>query len=509
MFETLSYNLKHNRKNVMKRFTSYFIFGAILFVFVLWGLTPRQQGVAEGGAAAVVNTSQISIADYQDTMERLRRDPRFEQILSMGDAGRQILQQQAINQLIELEVAHQATEKQHIYTTDAEVRDFITAIPQFQEQGHFNRQAYLGYLDAVHKTPGEFEEEIRRQQALKRTVDMFRSALQPVPQQVEHQKALADMKANLEVASIPGDTLIAASAIPAGDVQKFLAQPDSEQKIKDYYQAHKTDFASDEKVKARHILVKFTAGDEASEKAAHEKIEKVAARLKKEDFAKVAKEVSDDPGSKAKGGDLGWFSKGRMVPEFETAVFSLKPGETSQPVKTQYGYHIIQVEEKKAAQSRTADDAKNEIAGLILAKQESQKALTALEETLRKGDLAGAEAFVKAHGLKWEETGVFSIESGSVPKVGANDDLVKAAFTVTAEKPLVTNLIHEGPTAFIARYKAVPAAKAKDEKPSDSNVMDEFLANQSAEDAIHGWLDGMEKGYEKDGKIVRNKQIFR
>ena len=107
-----------------------------------------------------------------------------------------------------------------------------------------------------------------------------------------------------------------------------------------------TEFA--QYLKARHILVRFDAtitDKTQQEAAAKKKIDDIAARLKNgEDFAKVASEVSDDPGSKLKGGDLDWFKKGRTAPEFEAAAFALKKGQTSEPVKSTYGYHIIQVQ---------------------------------------------------------------------------------------------------------------------------------------------------------------------
>jgi len=107
----------------------------------------------------------------------------------------------------------------------------------------------------------------------------------------------------------------------------------------------------EEEVHARHILV----DNEAEAK-------KIAARIKGgEDFAKVAAETSKDPGSKAEGGDLGWFTKERMVPEFATAAFAMKPGQVSDPVKTQFGWHVIKVEEMRTKPQPTFDELKDQI----------------------------------------------------------------------------------------------------------------------------------------------------
>jgi peptidyl-prolyl cis-trans isomerase C len=107
----------------------------------------------------------------------------------------------------------------------------------------------------------------------------------------------------------------------------------------------------EEEIHARHILV----DNEAEAK-------KIAARIKGgEDFAKVAAETSKDPGSKAEGGDLGWFTKERMVPDFATAAFAMQPGQVSDPVKTQFGWHVIKVEEKRTKPQPTFDELKEQI----------------------------------------------------------------------------------------------------------------------------------------------------
>ena len=130
----------------------------------------------------------------------------------------------------------------------------------------------------------------------------------------------------------------------------------------------------DEKeVHARHILFRAAAGDEKASKEAEEKIKAVIARLKKgEDFAKVAGEVTEDPSGKANGGDLGYFSKDQMVPEFSEAAFKLENGQISDPVKTQFGWHVIKVEDKRVKQAPKFEEVKPQIENFVVRKAQAE-----------------------------------------------------------------------------------------------------------------------------------------
>ncbi len=143
---------------------------------------------------------------------------------------------------------------------------------------------------------------------------------------------------------------------------------------KKYYEAHKADFKEPEAVKARHILIKVPSGaDKKTWEAARKKAEDIRNRLEKgADFSKLAKKYSDDPGTKNKGGELGFFPKGRMVPGFEKAAFSLKPGEISNPVKTTFGYHIIQVQEKRPASQKKFAAVEAQIRQKLMREKEKQ-----------------------------------------------------------------------------------------------------------------------------------------
>ncbi|RPI53133.1 MAG: hypothetical protein EHM49_04665 [Deltaproteobacteria bacterium] len=158
----------------------------------------------------------------------------------------------------------------------------------------------------------------------------------------------------------------------------------NDDEIETYYKGHGEEFANPESVKARHILLTVPEGaDEKAWKEAESKARDIKKKLKNGgDFAELAKEYSDDPGSKNKGGDLGFFTKGRMVPEFESVAFSLKPGELSDPVKTSFGYHIIEAQEKKAASTKTLAEVQAQIRQ-TLQREKQQQLQDALIEKLK------------------------------------------------------------------------------------------------------------------------------
>ena len=128
----------------------------------------------------------------------------------------------------------------------------------------------------------------------------------------------------------------------------------------------------EEEVHARHILIRAAAGDDKASKAAEDKIKAVIVRLKNgEDFTKVAAEVTEDPSGKANGGDLGYFTKEQMVPEFATVAFKLDKGQISDPVKTQFGWHVIKVEDKRTKPVPKFDEVKSQIEQFVVRKAQA------------------------------------------------------------------------------------------------------------------------------------------
>ncbi len=133
-----------------------------------------------------------------------------------------------------------------------------------------------------------------------------------------------------------------------------------------------TKLPDEQEVHARHILFRSAAGDEKAAKEAENKAKAVVVRLNKgEDFAKIAGELTEDPSGKTNGGDLGYFAKEQMVPEFADVAFALDKGKISAPVKSQFGWHVIKVEDKRTKAKPTFEDVKPQIEQYVVRKAQA------------------------------------------------------------------------------------------------------------------------------------------
>ncbi|MBW1868566.1 MAG: peptidylprolyl isomerase [Deltaproteobacteria bacterium] len=202
------------------------------------------------------------------------------------------------------------------------------------------------------------------------------------PDEEAYKKAMRT--ANLSVPLMKED-ITKGMTIEKFIVERFVDKTTvPEKEIKAYYESHLNLFKQPEQVKASHILIKVESKAKESEKEdALKKIRDIQKKqVKGDDFAKLAKEYSQGP-SNAKGGDLGYFKRGQMVPAFEEVAFKLKPGEVSDIVKTRFGYHLIKVVDKKPESTVPYEEIKDRL-GQYLKQEKVQKEIKQLVEKLRK-----------------------------------------------------------------------------------------------------------------------------
>jgi peptidyl-prolyl cis-trans isomerase D len=240
-------------------------------------------------------------------------------------------------------------------------QQYGTTVPDFEE--NVRALAYEDSLtmivaEGIIITPAEAEAEYRRRnQKIKVDYIAFSASktmadMKPTPEEINaywaKNKGFYNVPETRDVQFVVADQAKVADTIQITDAQ-----------IQDYYNAHRDEYRTPERVKARHILLS-TANKPKEEVP---KIQAQAEALLKQikaggDFAELAKKNSQDPGSAQKGGDLGWVSRGQMVKPFEDAAFALKPNEISNVITTEYGFHIIQVQERQPAHLQTLDEVK-------------------------------------------------------------------------------------------------------------------------------------------------------
>jgi len=215
-------------------------------------------------------------------------------------------------------------------------------------------------------------------------------------------------------------------SVPPSDIQR-------------YYNDNIQQYQTPEQVKASHILLKTEGKDEA---AVRQKAEQVLKEVKSGgDFAALARKYSEDDGSKANGGDLDYFARGRMVPEFEKVAFTLEPGQVSDLVKSQFGFHIIKVIDKRPGATRPLDEVRSQIQDQLALQLADQKITDqAAQFASRIKTIADLEPVARELQTMVQESGLFQ-RGDPVPGLGAAPQVAAAAFTLqgtAASAPLGT-----------------------------------------------------------------------
>jgi peptidyl-prolyl cis-trans isomerase D len=386
------------------------IFAMIVIVFVFWGIGA---GLADRGQfVAKVNDDVITEPEYQRVKENLYRSYRD---LSPKGLPDEIIQSQALDQLITTRLLSQEAQRLGFEATDEELRASIAAIPGFQVEGRFDKDTYLRMLQANRLKPQQFEALQRVQLQVEKLQDVVSAGALVTAAEVKDRYRHDNEKVNLRYVKIEAAKLEPGVTVADGDLQTYfdahkedfreperarieyllfdpqtyVAQvqvPDDE--IQGYYDSNQDDFRKREEVRARHILFKVTPGASPTDRdAARQRASDALKQLEGgADFAELAKQQSQDSTAPA-GGDLGWFSRGQMVPAFEKAAFGLAVGAMSEVVETPFGFHIVKVEEKQPERVQPLEEVRPAVVQAVqmqhartLAQQASEKAHEKLQD---------------------------------------------------------------------------------------------------------------------------------
>ncbi len=387
------------------------ILALIIVTFALFGVDSYMSGDKSGGKIAEVGDVGISreelTREIQAQSDRMRETlgPAFDPaVTETADFRKQVL-----DSMIERKALLLEAQKLRFLAPDAYVASVLGQIPAFQQDGTFSQQRYEAVLRQNGRTPAQFENELRQAFMLEAITSPVSLAAFPSHTSLTQIARLVAQQREIAWADLPASTVASQVQVAPAEVEQYyaanqaeLTEPEQirvehlvldiasvaagiavdEQAVAEYYAANAAQFGQPEQRRASHILIAVDKNADAATRAqAKAKAAELIQILRKapERFAELARAESQDPGSAAQDGSLGSFGRGMMVKPFEDAVFGMKPNEISDPVESDFGYHIIRLDGIEPAQTAPLAEVRAAVVD-ELRRQQAQKVFADLAE---------------------------------------------------------------------------------------------------------------------------------
>jgi len=440
----------------------------IVLVFIFWGVGSYQKGGRN--AVATVNGQDVSFEEYRRAYETAFKNFKEQ---TGRDVPENLIQDgsfkgRVVDELVQTVLLRQGARELGIFVTDAELQEKIQAMEAFRSNGVFDMQRYRNLLAGSRMSTSDFEASLRNDLLTAKVLARLSGFAVATPREIEDRYHYARDEIKLgymrigvsqyrDKVEVTDEALTQylldnqdSHMTPRQIKLSYLVFPFAEfgkgvelaaGAVEAYYDEHRAEYDLPEKRHARHILIRTPPGSE-DKTAARKKADDILARLRKgEDFATLAGQYSEDS-SAARGGDLGFFGRGQMVQPFEEAVFGLKPGEVSEVVETQFGFHIVKLEEIQAAQVKTVEQVRPEIEEKLKLAQGRGLAFKmageAYEQIIMAGSLA---AYGEKSGTGLLTTGMFS-QREPEKALAEKRQLLQAAFQL--KKGELSSLVEGG-----------------------------------------------------------------
>ena len=498
-----------------KRAQSPLIQGTILIialVFIFWGVGGGYRGTIN--SVAQVNDEVIPYDEFQKAYERLANQYRdqFGGNLPKGLLENLDLEGQTLEQLIQRSLLRQGAREMGIMVSDLEIQQAIEQMEAFRSDGIFNVEQYKNILNSSGMTPTSFEDTMRTDLLAGKVIEHLSRFAKLTPLEISDQFNFDNKEIKIEYASFSGIDFKEQIETAEEELklyyeenkENYLTEPQvklhflafpyvpekkpeiTDEELESFYRQNFNRYSIPEQRSARHILIK-TSEDDTEDILSEKRVqaEQVLELARSgEDFAELAKQYSEGP-TGSRGGDLGSFTRGRMVKPFEDSAFSLNEGEISDIVETQFGFHIIKLEKIEPAYTRTLEEVKGEIKTQLQAQKSRELAFTQATEAYENIILAGSmDKFSQSSGITIEQTDFFSRKSpknsNTNVKMANDPSFLNAAFSLNkgelsslVETPLGYAIIFaaDKKQPEIASYEDVGEQVREDYISSKSQVM--------------------------------------
>ena len=421
------------------------LFGIIIAVFVLAFGVDRSQ-TNRGATIGSVKDAPILLTNYQEKLQRSidmarSQNPNLtaEMLAQMG------IKKQVFDQMVTEELLMQKANEAGLFVSKEELANEIHLIPAFHNQsGIFDPEIYKKTLQDNRLTPGSFESEFMRSMLMNKLTSYISANGKLDLEQVQdvftygRTKSTvshvlykwADYTTDINISEeqistkyeeskneylVPAQSKLSYITLTSGTLADHNAVSGKE--IEEYYHANIERFKFEEQVNARHLLIRVD--DNASEEEVAKAMEKISSAQQElsagKSFEEVAEKYTEDPSGMQTGGNLGWFSRGRMVAPFEEAAFTTEPGHVSDPVRTQFGIHLVKVEDKKGAGYEEYKDVIPTILDAIARDRAAEKIQDFLDQALELVTAGGdVNDVAKSIGLRVtvKDTELFNTDRG-------------------------------------------------------------------------------------------------
>ena len=509
-------------RDTAKGWVAWLIIGLLIVPFALWGISEYFQGGSEANVA-VINDAEITLNDYQRAYQQQQN--RLKQMLGKN-ANAELLEsmlqpQDILENIVERELLEQDAVNSDFRISDQQLAAMIQAIDAFQQDGAFSKATYERVIRNQGYSSGYFE-NIMRFDALIQQINMgIRATGIVTKKDVDNYIRLKNQQREIEYLTIPASSYEKTVNVSDEDIDKYFNDPETvtvdyvelkatdlrkdvkftEEDLKNTYNDQKSNFGVAEERSARHILVLIEdKDDEKQVTAALEKANKLLARIKSgESFEAVAKASSEDPGSAASGGDLGYFGRDQMDPAFEAAAYAMKEGEVSDPVKSSFGYHIIKLEKIRAGSIKPFEQVRDEIV-VLFQQQKTEQQFYDLSEQMATAAYEqpdSLDAVAEALNLKIQTSGSFTVRGGK--GITSNRKVIDAAFSADVlEQGYNSEPIEVGTNHVVVIHKKNHVPQSQKElsavKADITAILKKQSAGEMAEAAGNKLLSAIEAG---------------
>lgn len=482
------------RKNPLYNIAGWALLGLICIIFMFVGYSPEVDFMGSASSVASVNGEPITYSDFSRYFERVQEN-RGSAKLSAAETAK--LQKEVVDSLVNRSLILQSARKQGIMVGAEEIRDFLRQIPQFQEGGQFSILKYKELVRAQGLSEARFEEKIVEDLLIQKMNGLYQKITTDDKMIQEQEDDVSKVKMDVQFIRKAKGELVSDSELSQQDIDNFAKNKSSE--ISKYYKDNQKDFTTEESAQAQHILIKTSP--EVSDEKALARIKEIAAQVKPDNFDQLAKKFSEDPGSKERGGDLGVFTREKMVKEFSDQAFSTPIGQVSQPFKSNFGYHILKVNARTEKKTQSFDEVKGVIAKKLLKDAKVGDAVKDIKSALSTP--AAAEAMLAKKGWTWDSTGPFGLGDMMIPKIGDNQAVISAAMSLNDNTSIYKDVVEKDGVYYIVKLKSIDklATPAKD---ANMDIFKQIFERQKSYETFQSWMDHLRK----DASIKINDKIF-